>query len=115
MYFYKAKSEDTLIKQLKILQSITKLLPLVEKLKNITSKIILFGSSAKGENAAESDIDIFILTRESDEVKKVIFKNRRREKIKPVIKTINEFVKEKQKSPVFYKEVEKGIMLWEEQ
>jgi predicted nucleotidyltransferase len=113
MYFYKASSEDIFIKQLKILQNITKLMPLTEKLKEITSKIVLFGSSAKGENTEESDIDIFILTRETAEVGKIIFKDQRRQKIKPVIKTINEFVKEKQKSPVFYKEIEEGIVLWE--
>jgi len=64
MFFYKAISEDVFIRQFKILQNITKLIPLVEKLKKISSKIVLFGSSAKGENTKESDIDIFILTRE---------------------------------------------------
>lgn len=114
MYFYKVPSNDIFIKYLKILQNIVFLRPLVEKLKKISLKIVLYGSAAKGENHSKSDVDIFIMTRDLDDVAKLIFKDRLREKIKYVTHTPNDFIKSKKDNPVFYKEVEEGIVLWEE-
>lgn len=114
MYFYKVDSNDILIKYLKILQNITTLYPLLDKLKKLSLRIVLYGSAAKGENITESDIDIFIMTRSSDGVEKLIFKDKLREKIQYVVRTPNTFIKSKKNNPAFYKEVEKGIVLWEE-
>jgi len=114
MYFYKAPSNDILIRYLKILQNIISLRPLIEKLKNLSLRIVLYGSAAKGENTAESDIDVFILTRTPDEVEKIIFKDKLREKIQYVTHTPNDFIKSKKRNPTFYKEVERGIVLWQE-
>lgn len=114
MYFYKVSSNNILITHLKILQNIVFLDHLVEKLKKVSLKIILYGSASKGENAADSDIDIFIMTRNPDEVEEVIFKDKLREKIEYVANTPNDFISLKKKNPVFYKEIEKGIILWEE-
>lgn len=114
MYFYKAPSNDILLKYLKILQNIILLRPLIEKIKKISIKIILYGSSAKGENTIESDIDTFIMTRNPGEVKRIIFKDKLREKIKYVIQTPNDFIKSKKGNLAFYKEVESGIVLWQE-
>ena len=113
MYFYKASSNDILIKYLKILQNIVSLLPLIKKLKKLSLKIILYGSAANGWNTTESDIDIFIMTREPDEVKKIIFKDKLREKIQYMLHRPNDFIKSKKHNPVFYGEIEKGIVLWE--
>ena len=114
MYFYKAPSDDILIKYLKILQNIILLRPLVEKIKKPSLRIILYGSSATGENTADSDIDIFIMTRDPNEVKKIIFKNELREKIQYVIKTPDDFIKSQKANSTFYHEVERGIVLWQE-
>lgn len=114
MYFYKAPSNDILIKYLKILQNIVFLHPLIEKLKKLSLRIVFYGSAAKGENTTESDIDVFILTRTPDEVGKIIFKDKLREKIQYVAHTPNDFIKSKKRNPTFYKEVEKGIVLWQE-
>lgn len=114
MYFYKAPSNDILIKYLKVLQNIVSLRNLIKKLKKFSLRIVLYGSAAKGENNAESDIDIFILTRAPDEVEKTIFLDILREKIRYVAHTPNDFIKSKKNNPTFYDEVEKGIILWEE-
>jgi predicted nucleotidyltransferase len=114
MYFYKAPSNDILIKYLKILQNIVFLHPLIEKLKKLSLRIVFYGSAAKGENTTESDIDVFILTRTPDEVEKIIFKDKLREKIQYVAHTPNDFIKSKKRNPTFYKEAEKGIVLWQE-
>lgn len=83
------------------------------ELKSISLKIVLYGSAGKGENLAESDIDLFILSRNPKKVKGVIFKDSLREKIQYVINTPNEFAKLKRENPVFYKEVSNGMTLWE--
>ena len=114
MYFYKAQSNDILIKYLKIVQNIVSLRYLTEKLKKLSLKIVLYGSAAKGENTTESDIDVFILTRTPDEVEKIIFKDKLREKIQYVAHTPNDFIKSKKRNPIFYKEIEKGLVLWQE-
>ena len=76
--------------------------------------IVLYGSAAKGENTAGSDIDVFILTRTPNEVEKIIFKDKLREKIQYVAHTPNDFIKSKKRNPTFYKEIEKGLVLWQE-
>jgi len=113
MYFYRVSSDDVLIKYLKILQNIIFLRPLIEKLKKFSLRITLYGSAAKGENHSESDIDIFIMTRDVDDVERVIFKDKLREKIKYVAHSPNDYVKMEKNNLVFYKEVEEGIVLWE--
>ncbi len=114
MYFYKALSKVPSIKYLKILQNIVSLNHLIEKLKRYSLKIILYGSAAKGENNSDSDIDIFIMTRDTEEVKEILFKDKLREKIQYVAHTPNDFIKSKKSSLIFYREVEKGIVLWEQ-
>lgn len=114
MYFYKALSNIPSIRYLKILQNIISLNHLIEKLKRYSLKIILYGSAAKGENTSDSDIDVFIMTRDIEEVREIIFKDKLRERIQYVAHTPNDFIKSRENSPVFYREVEKGIVLWEQ-
>ena len=114
MYFYRVLSNDVFIKHLKILQNIAILRPLIKKLKEYSLKITLYGSAAKGENYADSDIDIFIMSRDIDEVKDIMFKDELREKIQYIVHTPLEYVKSKENNFVFYDEVEKGIVLWKE-
>jgi len=113
MYFYKTPSNDIFIKYLKILQNIIFLRPLIEKLKKAVLRVVLYGSAAKGENADESDVDIFIMTREPREVQSLIFKAKLRERIQYITNTPNDFIKSKKNNPAFYNEIEKGVVLWE--
>ena len=112
MCFYSVDDQDSLVKQLKILQNIALLHPLVLKLRTISLKIILYGSAALGENLAHSDLDIFIETRDPKRVKRLIYKDPLREKMQYMVNTPNELAKLKKENPVFYKEISKGITLW---
>ena len=114
MCFYSIDDQDSLIKQLKILQNIALLHPLAQKLRAISLRIILFGSAAQGENLAHSDLDIFIETREPKRVKRLLYRDPLREKIQYMVNTPNELAKLKKDNPVFYKEISKGITLWEQ-
>lgn len=114
MCFYRIDIKDKLIQYLKIVQNIILLYPLVCELKAISVKIILYGSSAKGENLSDSDIDLFVISRHPRKAKEIIFKDPLREKIQYVINTPNEFAMLKKENSVFYKEISHGMILWEE-
>ena len=87
--------------------------PLVNKLKEISKKIVLFGSCARGENIASSDIDIFILADSSEAIKEKIKKSNLREKLQPIIRNSTQFIKMEKEESVFIEEIEHGITLWE--
>lgn len=111
MYFYYVSPEDPLIRQLKITQNLIDVRPIVEKLKDISLKIVLYGSSAAGANHAGSDIDLFILIRDAKKVKGLIYKSPLKERLQQVISTPQDLVKLKKDNPVFYKELSCGIVL----
>ena len=114
MSFYQLEQKNALIKHLKLSQNMVLLQPLIDKLIPLSLWIILYGSAGKGENTLKSDFDIFVLTRKTKEVRKIIFESDLRERVQSIINTPNEFAKLKKKSPVFYKEILDGIILWEE-
>ena len=111
--FYSIIYDDSAIKQFKILKNVLALRPLVLKLKPLSKKIILYGSTSRGENDPASDIDLFILSQEPEEAKKIIASIKTRQKIKPVIKTPSELADFKGKEKTYYAEVDRGITLWE--
>jgi predicted nucleotidyltransferase len=113
MYFYNVTLDDPVIRQLKIAQNLIYIRPLVEKLKNVSLRVVLYGSSATGTNHAESDIDLFVLSREPKSVKGLIYKSPFREKIQYVVNSPQDFIRLKKENPVFHKQVSTGIILYE--
>ena len=114
LLFYAIIYDDSAIKQFKVLKNVLALRPLVSKLKPLSKKIILYGSTSRGENDPASDIDLFILSQEPEEVKKIIASIKTRQKIQSVIKTPSELADFKGKEKTYYAEVNRGITLWEE-
>ncbi|MCK5451151.1 MAG: nucleotidyltransferase domain-containing protein [Candidatus Omnitrophica bacterium] len=114
MYFYHVDPRNSFIKQLKITQNIIILKPLVDKLCGISIKIVLYGSASLGQNNIDSDIDLFVLTREPEKVQKIIYKSHLRAKIQYVINTPQNLAKLKKENSVFHKKITKGILLFEE-
>lgn len=112
--FYTAIYQDPVIKQFKVLKNVIGLRSLVGKLKNSCKSIKLYGSASRGENDPRSDIDLFILTQDPEKVKETIMSMGARPKIQAVIKTPTEFSEQKEKESVYYREVDRGIILWED-
>lgn len=110
---YNADKGSLLIKEIKILQNVLILYPLIEVLKPESQKIILFGSSAKGENTSESDIDIFVLANNIEQVRKIVNSSKLRNNIQLITKTPKEMLLANRQKPLFYQEIEKGKTLWE--
>lgn len=113
MNFYQLNSENILIKQFKIFLTIQKIYSFLEKIKKLSLKITLFGSSSRGENLSDSDIDIFIITRQKQQIDKIINSINKNQKISAIIKSPTEMVNFEKKDPIFIKEIERGIKLWE--
>jgi predicted nucleotidyltransferase len=118
MLFYSVDSSNPAIIEIKKLTNILLLEPLVEELKNITNRIILYGSCAQGSDNSKSDTDIFIVTGSRDNVNGVIEsfhfpKGYEEIRIQAIIKTPVDLLNAGESEQVFLSEVEKGITLWE--
>jgi predicted nucleotidyltransferase len=118
MYFYSIDSSNALLIELKKLVNLVLIEPLVEDLKKISNRIILYGSCAIGTDTSESDIDLFIVSKSKKDVSNIIggftfptgFENIH---IQPVIKAPVELLKGGESERAFMEEVERGIVLWE--
>ncbi len=117
-YLYRVSSSYpfvVLAKQFKVLDNIIACLPLIEKLKSVSQKIILFGSAARGEDLQESDIDILVVTHNKKKAKDLAEKSLLKRKIQLIAKSPLDFAELEKKAPVFFREVELGIVLWEKE
>ena len=114
IFLYSVDPTKPVIKQLKVLNSIELIIPLVNKIKGLSKKVILFGSCARGENVAKSDLDLFILTNSPKEVEEAFRKQGPSKAHQLIIRTPVAFAEMEKKEPVFFEEVSRGITLWEE-
>ncbi len=112
MKFYCVNEENPLVRQSKITAVIKELSVLIEKIKDDCISIILFGSSSRGEQTINSDIDLFVLTHDPEIIKSKIAKNKGKSKINPIIKTPNQWSELEIKESEFYNEVKQGIKLF---
>jgi predicted nucleotidyltransferase len=76
-------------------------------------KIILYGSASRGENTKESDIDLFMVTNSPEQIRKIVEGNTVGKKIQLTLKTPLKYIEMEKTEPTFYREVERGIVLWE--
>ena len=111
---YSVRINDPRVRQFKVLDSILALRPLVQKVNPIARKVVLYGSTARGEDGARSDIDLFIVAKDVGEVAHVISALKFKKKLQPVIKTAVEVSEMEGPEKVFLAEVKSGIVLWEE-
>jgi len=118
MYFYSIDSSNTVLIELKKLVNLMLIEPLVEELKKVSSRIILYGSCAFGMDTSQSDADLFIVSTRKKDVANAIngftfpigFENIH---IQSVIKTPVELLKGGESVRTFMEEVERGMVLWE--
>ncbi|MFH1128597.1 MAG: nucleotidyltransferase domain-containing protein [Candidatus Omnitrophota bacterium] len=113
-FLYSLNYEDPLAKQFKAFKNVLFLRTTLSKLKSASKKIILYGSASRGEDTHESDIDLFIVSREPQAVKEIIASLKTKRKLQAVVKTPTDIVEFEAKEHVFWKEVDRGIVLWEE-
>jgi len=106
--------DHPLVQRLKAFLNILALFPFLENLKRITDKIILYGSIVDGSNKEDSDIDILVVSDEPfGEIQRIIDKHKLEGKLQLVTKTKAEYLALKDKEPVFYEEVHRGLIYHE--
>ena len=115
MVFYRVDSKSPLIKQFKVFRNVTLAEELIKKIKFFSEKIILFGSCARGEDTPESDLDLFVVGREKDKMRKLVAPQKEGRKVQWIIKTPQEFIVLNKKEPVFYEEIQRGVILWDKE
>jgi predicted nucleotidyltransferase len=113
MNFFQINSHSVAVKRFRLDTALNSLRSLVVQLKKDCLKIILFGSASRGEQAAGSDIDLFILTRQKQKVREIIKKNKRRLNLQAIIKTSSEWSEMEIKEPELYYEIKNGIILYQ--
>jgi predicted nucleotidyltransferase len=118
MYFYSIDSSVVHVVELKKMINLMLIEPLLEKLKRLSNRIVLYGSCALGTDTSESDLDLFVVSNSKKDVSNVIsnFKFPRGYEnihIQPVIKTPVELLEAGETEQAFIEEVERGIILWE--
>jgi predicted nucleotidyltransferase len=105
--------KNPLAKQLKVLKTIVLIQPLIKRLERLSFKVIRFGSSSRGEDIADSDVDLFVVTHNKEEIEEKVKKFKSKRNIQAIIRTELKYTEMKQTDPVFYDQVSKGIVLWE--
>lgn len=111
--YYSVNDRNLAVKYFKIFMSIYELHDIVHALQGKSLKIVLFGSCALGEDTIESDIDIVVITNESNEVRRILKSKSSSRDIAAVVLSPQDFMKLKEEDKAFYSEVTKGIMLWD--
>ncbi|MDD2890633.1 MAG: nucleotidyltransferase domain-containing protein [bacterium] len=102
-----------LVRYFKVFLNILKFFPLLEDLKSVVDKIIIYGSVVDGSDREDSDIDILVVSdRPAGEIQRVLEKHKLEEKVQLVIKTKAKYLILKEKEPVFYDEVHRGIVYY---
>lgn len=115
MIFYSADLKSPLVRQYKVLHNVATLADIVKKIKSLAERVILFGSCARGEDTSESDIDLLVVTRDKAGVRDLVPETKDKRRIQLLLKTPQEYVVLENKEPVFYKEIQQGIVLWEKE
>jgi len=118
MYFYSVDHSNPIVLELKKLVNLLLIEPLVEELKKISNRVILYGSCAQGTDTSESDLDLFVVTNDKDRVLETLsnfkfLKGFEDIHIQAVIKTPVELLEMKGPDQAFLEEVERGVVLWE--
>jgi len=111
---YSLAYSDPIVKQFKVLKNILSLKAAIDKIKPSAKKIILYGSASRGEDFADSDIDLFILSKETALTNQALRAVKIKRRVQAVIKSPSEASDIKERDSIFYDEVNRGIVLWEE-
>lgn len=110
MLFCRVNHANAIVKQVKILVTVTELSPLLKKLVPLSRRVVLFGSAARGENTAESDFDLFIV---ADDPAKVRVLVRSYPRVVAIVMRSAEHVNLRKRDFALYDQIGRGITLWE--
>ena len=115
LYLYRVITDHPIVREFKKFKNILDLNPLLLRIKEVSNKIVLYGSCATGEDTLESDIDLFVVSKEKEKILREIRRETREVKreIKSIIISVEEYLSMRNKRELILEEVDKGIVLYE--
>jgi DNA-binding transcriptional ArsR family regulator len=119
MYFYCIDSSNAALTKFKKVVNLMLIEPLVEELKKMSNRIVLYGSCALGTDTSESDLNLFAVSNSKEDVANAIsnYKSPRgygNIDIQSVIRTPVGLLEGGESERTFMEEVHRGLVLWEE-
>ncbi|MCJ7679354.1 MAG: nucleotidyltransferase domain-containing protein, partial [Candidatus Aminicenantes bacterium] len=99
----------------KLLNVLFLLNPLIDELKTISSRIILFGSYSRGTFTSQSDCEMFIITENTKNVLVQIeqFAVRTKLSFRPVIRSEDNRKELEKEDPFVFGQINRGFTLWD--
>jgi predicted nucleotidyltransferase len=110
---YRFNLHNPAARQLKTLLNIFELRQLTDDLKHHTTRVILFGSTTRGEDTPQSDIDLYITTTQKTIVSEITDRYTGGRRLSAIIHDADEEAKLREDNPTLWGEIERGITLWE--
>jgi predicted nucleotidyltransferase len=112
---YKADLKNPASRQFKVLFNVLALNDLVDEIKQISDRVVLFGSCAEGTDVKDSDIDIFILTSDPETARREVtrYEKKMYRRISPIIVDSTELAKMRIRDKPLSERISRGITLWE--
>lgn len=115
LHFYSANMKNPLVKQFKVLINIMKIDDLICRISGISERIMLFGSCAEGTNTQDSDIDLFVLSRNKTSVSAIIreFQRKFGMEVQAIIVEPKQLADFRRGNEHIYEQISSGIRLWD--
>ena len=109
MSFYAPDAANPVLRQFKVFATIRALEPVIKQINRLSQRIVLFGSCASGTNTDKSDVDLYVLSREKNEVKTIL---RSYPNIQAIVLDSVEYVALREKDKPFFDRINAGIELY---
>jgi predicted nucleotidyltransferase len=109
MLFYQRNDENPMVRQLKVVMTLNSIMPAMDKLSPLARRIILFGSCSQGTNTESSDIDLFILSNEKSQMRRILDAY---PKIQAIILSPQEYAELEKNDRPLYERINRGIELY---
>jgi hypothetical protein len=111
--YWRANAENPGLRSFKVFISIKELEGALKRVRDLSSKVILFGSCATGEDTDSSDVDLMVVTEDAQGVRRILVGLRAGgRRINPMVFSPSGLLDLKESDRALYDELRKGIELW---
>lgn len=107
---YYVDSSDPVVRQMKITMAVRRTMRAIDPVRDKVDLAVLFGSASRGEDRADSDTDVLVVT---SSVEDVLGELSRHLWLQPIVWTPERHMSEIARSSAFLHEIERGIRLME--
>ena len=109
--FYSTDPDDLVVRQFKVWETTLNLQPVVDQLRPLVRRAVLFGSAAEGLDTVGSDLDLSIVAPNRKSIRAVLEDTVDGRRIQAVIVSEQELAVLKTEDPTFFTQVQQGLIL----